>query len=185
MQSETKDIILAGVMGLNLSDVNHAVFIAESTKDIEDIDAFIDFCRDKKEGIDYATKTEKLDTLSQMYKKLQDQAKIPMETAKSFTRRLTYKVEECRTFVKNQIELGNLTPFSMITVQGDKYFTPKELVALHGIGSPALVIELSEQHKLGANLMALFMSKFKSKAKYDVLTDGQKRVKELIKLSSM
>jgi len=134
--------------------------------------------RDKKEAIEYATKTEKLDTLATMYKKLQANAKLPHETATNFSKQLTHKVEQSRTFVKNQIELGNERPFSSLVVDGHSYFSEKELKALSIIGRSSVIVELSEQHKLEDKLIQLFLSKHISKSKYTSLTGT--RVKRLL-----
>jgi len=177
---QSKDIILAGVMGLDLSNANHAVFVAETTRGIEDMDAFIEFCRDKKDGIEYSTKTEKLDTLSTMLKKLQTDASLPHDIAKTFSKQLTGKVLQARTYIKNQMEDGNQRPFSTLGDENGKYFTDKELNALSGLGSSAVIIELSEQHKLEESMTELFLSKYIAKSKYEALTSGQQQTKHLI-----
>ena len=154
--------------------------VMKSLNYIEDVEAFMEYCTDKKSSIEYETKPERLLTLSRMYKKLQEQSRLPHDTAISFTNQITYKVEQARTYIKNQIELGTPNPFSNLKADGNKFFTDKEINALSGIGGSNIIIELSEQHLLGESLIKLFMSKFIKKAKYEVLTDKQKRVTALI-----
>jgi len=175
-----KIIILSGMMGIDINDAKSAVFIGETIKGIDDLDAFIEYCRDKKEAIEYATKTEKLDTLATMYKKLQANAKLPHETAMNFSKQLTHKVEQARTFIKNQIELGNEKPFSSLVVDGHSYFTDKEIKALSGLGRSSVIVELSEQHKLEDSLMKLFLSKYISRSKYEALNNSQKEIRRLV-----
>jgi len=65
----------------------------------------------------------------------------------------------------------------MLAVDGEKFFTQKELNTLQGVGSIIYIIEASKNHTLENQLMALFLSKFTSKSKYTSLTDT--RVKRL------
>jgi len=69
--------------------------------------------------------------------------------------------------------------FSMLKVDGEKFFTEKELKALQGIGSVIYIIESSRQNTLEDQLIDLFLGKYIAKSKYTALTDNQKRVKEL------
>jgi len=174
------NVRIANLMGLSLDSAQHSVAIDEALITIEDTEAFYQFLSDKKNGIEYETKPERLLTLSRMYKKLQEKAKLPNEIAMNFSRQLTHKVEQARTYIKNQIELGNERPFSSLTVDGHKFFTNKELKALSGIGSSSVIIELSEQHKLEESLTELFLNKYVAKSKYESLTSGQQRTKHLI-----
>ena len=152
---ETNNIILAGVMGLSLENINTAIFVAECTKDIEDIKLFIEFCRKHKDGIEYSTKTEKLDTLSIRYKKQQDEAKIPLERLNGFIATLDGKVKESRNFVEDK----NIE-FSELVVKGVKYFSKKELEALKSCGSNLGIIEASRVGILKDNLRVILSNKF-------------------------
>ena len=173
------NIILAGVMGLDLSDINKAVFLEDATSGIHNVEAFIEFCRDKKDSIEYSTKTEKLDTLATMFKKLESDILLPHDTAKTFSHALAVKVDSARTFLKNELEVGNDKPFSRLRVEGDRYFTGKELNALSELGTARYIVLLAEENELESKLVALFLNKFRSKAKYKSLTDNQKRVHTL------
>jgi len=175
------NIRIANLMGLSLDSAQHAVAIDEALIGIEDTEAFYQFLSDKKNGIEYETKPERLLTLSRMYKKLQEKAKLPNETAMNFSKQLTHKVEQARTYIKNQIEQGNERPFSSLTVDGHKFFTDKELKALSGLGRSSVIIEFSEQHKLEESLTELFLSKYITKSKYESLTSGQQKIMHLLK----
>ncbi len=174
------DFRLANTVGLDTKDQQHSVAIKEALFGIEDPEAFLEFCRDKKNGIEYQTKTERLDTLATKYKKLQTEAKLPHDTAKHFSKNLANKVHQARTFIKNQIELGNKRPFSSLQVDGHKFFTDKEINALAGIGSVSFIIDLSETGELEDSLIQLFLGKFIAKSKYQQLGDGLKRVIKMI-----
>jgi len=174
------NIRIANLMGLSLDSAQHSVAIDEALHSIEDTEAFYQFLSDKKNSIEYETKPERLLTLSRMYKKLQANAKLPHETAMNFSKQLTHKVEQARTYIKNQIEQGNERPFSSLVVDGHKFFTDKELKALSGLGRSSVIIELSEQHKLEDSLTELFLSKYIAKSKYESLTSGQQRMDRLV-----
>jgi len=171
---------ISNLMGLDSKSSQHGVAITEALHGVEDKEAFYQFLEDKKNSIEYETKPERLLTLSRMYKKLQANAKLPHETAMNFSKQLAHKVEQARTFIKNQIELGNGKPFSSLVVDGHSYFTDKEIKALSGLGRSPVIVELSEQHKLEESLMQLFLSKYVAKSKYASLTDNQTKVKRLL-----
>jgi len=54
------------------------------------------------------------------------------------------------------------------------------LTALAELGSSGYLIELAEQNRLEDELVKLFLNKYKQKAKYEALSDNQKKVKALI-----
>jgi len=176
---------ICNLMGLDSKSSQHGVAITEALHGIDNTEAFYQFLADKKDSITTYGKDEKperLMTLSRMYKKLQEKAKLPNEKAKTFSEKLTHKVAIVKTFVKNQIELGNPRPFSTIgdTESNEYYFTQKEIRALSELGSSAIIVELSEQYKLEDSLTELFLSKYIAKSKYEALSGGQKRTKHLI-----
>jgi len=177
------NIRIANLMGLDLNSAQHSVAIDEALIGIEGTEAFYQFLADKKDKITTYGKDEKperLMTLSRMYKKLQEKAKLPHETAMNFSKQLTHKVEQARTFLKNQIEQGNERPFSTLQLKEHLVFSVKELNALASLGRSSVIIELSEQHKLEDSLIELFLSKYIAKSKYESLTSGQQRTKHLI-----
>jgi len=174
---------ICNLMGLDSKSAQHGVAITEALHGIEDTEAFYQFLEDKKDSITTYGRNEKperLMTLARMYKKLQEQAKLPHDTAKTFSKQLTSKVLQARIYIKNQMEEGNERPFSTLGDENGKYFTDKELNALSGLGGSAVIIELSEQHKLEESLTELFLSKYVAKSKYESLTSGQQRIKRLV-----
>lgn len=171
---------LANITGLDINNAQHSVAIDEAMYSIEDLEAFLEYCRDFKDSIEYATKTEKLDTLATRYKKLQTNAKLPHDTAEKSSYLLAEKVEKARVFLKNELEVGNDKPFSRLKLDGYNYFTEKELDALSAIGSARYLVELAEQNKLQDELIKLFLSKYVTAKKYNALTGNQKKVKALM-----
>ena len=173
-------IRLANIIGLDINNAQHSVAIDESLYGVTDKEAFLDYCRDFKDGIQYSTKPERLDTLATAYKKLQNEALLPHDQARSFSKQLSAKVEDARIYLKNELEVGNDRPFSRLTQGGERYFTEKELRALAELGSPMHLILLSEENKLESHLTKLFLGKYVVKAKYASLTDSEKKIKALI-----
>lgn len=171
---------LANIMGLDINNAQHSVAIDESLIGIEDQEAFLEYCRDHKEGIQYSTKPERLDAIATRYKKMQETAGLPHDLADSFSSALIEKVQNARVYIKNEIEVGTDKPFSRLKIDGAKYFSVKELKALAGLGSPSHIIALAEENTLKDELVKLFMSKFAIKSRYELLSDNQKKVQALI-----
>ena len=166
---------LANIIGLDIEKEQHQVALYDATTGIDDINSFLEFCVDKKDGIEYTTKPEKLMTLSARYKKLQADSKVPLDVAKTFSDRITDKVKNCRTFIEDSD-----TKFLNLVVDGHHYFEPKELRALATLGSTMHIIELSKIGELKDELMKKFIEKFTDPKRYEVLTNNQKRVSALI-----
>jgi len=172
---------LANIMGLDTKSIQHSAGITEALIGIEDPEAFLEYCRDHKEGIEYQTKPERLDTLATRYKKIQALAALPHDIADTFTAGIISKIKTAKSVIRDQIDAGNQRPFSTIKLEGEKYFTKKEINALGGLKcSPATILEMYDQNKLQGELYKLYMSKFSVRKKYDLLSDNQKRVKNLI-----
>lgn len=176
--------MIASIVGLDMGDINHAVFVSETIRGIDSLDAFIEFCRKEKGGIQFASKTDRLDTLATRYKKIQENAKLPHEIANGFTAIVVRKVEDARTYLKNELEVGNDRPFSRLRKDGKSYFSIKELTALAGVGTPRYIIELSEQNKLADALYKLYMNKFAIKKQNELLTTNQKKVLGYVEVKS-
>jgi len=168
---KSKNIILAGIVGLDLSNAAHAVFIAETTKGIKNINMFIDFCRDTKEGITYTTKTERLDILANRFKQLEEAHRLKniRDDGELSVSKLVSLVGDCRIFIKNERDNGNLAEFKHLRIKGEHVFTLKQLEALSAVGSTDCVIHQYEAYTLKDSLMKIYMDKFKKKASYKAL----------------
>lgn len=171
---------IANALGLDTKNAQHSVAIDEALIGIDNTNAFYEFCVDKKDGITYATKPERLMALSIRYKKLQENAKLPHDTAVAFSGQLAHKVEMVRVMVKNEIEVGRGGVFKAIKTDGHTYFSKQELSALKELGSEGYVIELCEQSKLEEEIIRLFLSKYIKKSQYASLTEGQKKMQKLL-----
>lgn len=191
---QAKDIILAGVVGLDLSDASSAVFVVECTKGIVNFDMFIEYCRDKKEGITYTTKTERLDILANRFKKLEEAERLKDKraTGDAWTDAIVTKVSQYRTTVLNAIaheeymcsgrEIG-LRHLKHVDTK-ELLFSAKELNALASVGSTKDVLAFCEDRSLKTKLMASYMSSFKKKASYMALGQGTKKVMSLVSMSA-
>jgi len=152
---------IANIFGLDTNKAQHTVAILDGLNGIENIDEFVTFCRTRKHGIQFASKTEKLDTLSFQFRKIEETRRMALTNnkAKTYAETLSDKVKECRNFVD---DAG--CDFSVVVVEGEKYFKEHELNALKEIGSVMLVIEYSRQHKLKIEIEKLYISKIKQKS---------------------
>jgi len=84
---------ISSMMGLDSKSMQHSAAITEALCGVENTEAFYHFLEDKKSSIEYETKPERLLTLSRMYKKLQERAKLPNDQARQFSKNLAHKVE--------------------------------------------------------------------------------------------
>ena len=169
---------------LNIKSDNEFVIkdIMTELQKVDDIVAYRKYVRDNIKNIDlaYLTGFQKFIQLTNQYIKQQEETKLPHDTAKSFSENLTKKVYQARTFIKNQLDICNERPFSTLAVDGKKFFNDKELRALAELGSPYLIIELSQNDELEDSLIRLFLNKYIAKSKYKQLGENQKKVLKLI-----
>ena len=169
-------IILAGILGLDINSEVDSKFIAYCTKDIGDVGAFIDYCNDKKDTIQFVRKNERLNILATKFKKLEEEA-APSEvkcSSLTYAGKLAALVKQCRTFVEdNDIDWHNVADKDGLV------FEEHQVRALHYIGTVRYVIELSRLNELEDAIAEAYMAKKKKQASYEMLTAGQKKLKEL------
>ncbi|DAB40789.1 MAG TPA: hypothetical protein CFH81_00335 [Sulfurovum sp. UBA12169] len=173
-------IRLANIVGLDINNAQHSVAIDEALIGIEDTEAFLQFCRDKKDGIEYTTKPERLDALATRYKKQQQQTKLPHATADSFCDKIVQKVNTSRIKIKNMIENDEVSPFSKLHLEGVRYFTIQELKALATLRTAAHIIELCERGDLKTALIESFMKQYLVTSKDKQLDSKQRDVMNLV-----
>lgn len=151
-------IKLANVMGMDINNAQSGVGILDALDGILDQEAFINYCRDQREGIEYANRIEKLDILATRYKKIQIDIQLEKQydAGERFSKALAGKVKECRNYIEDKN-----TVFSKIVVDGEKYFTQKELTALQNIGSISVIIEYSKIHRLAGEIYKFYVIKSK------------------------
>ena len=144
---------------------------------VKNLVTYREYIRDNLNHVDMEFKTgfQKFIVLTNKYLKQQQDLALPHDTARSFSKQLSHKVKQTR----NIVEEKNIV-FSMLRIDGEKFFTEKELKALQGIGSIVYIIESSRNGTLENELVDLFLGKYISKSKYTSLTSNQKRVSALI-----
>lgn len=185
-----KPSILIDSIGLNSKSADDTNFVLFHCQGIQDIDAFYEYCMQKKDMIEYQTKKERFVTLSRQYKKLEKDVRLTgvKNKANEFTSNIVKKVGECRIFIKNKRDEQEFKEeertfgFSNVPKKGGgTYFDIEELNALAALKvGTETIIELFEQDKLKDYLFDLYIDKFKAKANYNALSDGEKKVKALI-----
>ena len=144
---------------------------------VKNLVTYREYIRDNLNHVDMEFKTgfQKFIVLTNKYLKMEESVTLPHDTAKAFSKQLSHKVKQTR----NIVEEKNIV-FSMLRIDGEKFFTEKELKALQGIGSIVYIIESSRNGTLEDELVDLFLGKYIAKSKYTALTDNQKRVKQLV-----
>ena len=171
---------VASVLNVKIDNPLTVTDIEFELRQIEDLVAYREYIRDNFDKIEYKTGFQLFIILTNRYKDMQEMAKLPHDVANSFSKELARKVEESRIFLKNELEVGNDRPFSGLIRDGERFFTIKELTALAELGTARYLVELAEQNRLEDELVKLFLNKYKQKAKYEALSDNQKKVKALI-----
>lgn len=179
-------IVLAGVLGISLTDKEAAVFMEDATKDIQSIDAFIAYCRDHKGNIKTFGKMEKLerlDTLATEYKELERTAALEAkyEAFEKYAKTVAVLVKQCRTYVE---EKG--CEFSELVVEGKKFFEDHQLRALDAVGSRGVVLEYSYTNRLAGEIYAASIENLKNKSKpYKQLSSNQEKVQNMLSVKKI
>ncbi len=142
---------------------------------VKNLVVYREYIRDnlKHPDVDFSTGFQKFIILTNKYLKMEESVTLPHDTAKAFSKQLSHKVKQTRNIVEDK----NIV-FSMLKVDGEKFFTDKELKALQGIGSVVYIIESSRQNTLEEQLIDLFLGKYIAKSNYTALPE---RVKQLMK----
>jgi len=151
---------LANVMGLDTAKAAHSLAIVDCLKEIKDFDRFLGFCRAKRSGVEYVTRTERLDVLQVKFLNILHEEALAKERDKagSFAVELDKKVSMCRLFVQEKA-----CGWAMVVVEGEKYFNPYELKSLKDIGSVSCVVDLCETHRLREQIARKYMQEVEKK----------------------
>ena len=155
---------LANVAGLDVDNRQHSVALAEAMQVVGGDERFVEYVRENRESIQYATKVERLDILATRYEKIQraEKQKSAIDQAKPFIRRILEKLSQCKTFIKN----NDVSSFDRVSIQKDEgrqmFFSEKESKALNAIGSVSYVIEMYEIGELGGMLEREYMKRLMS-----------------------
>ncbi|MFA5501857.1 MAG: hypothetical protein WC253_04380 [Sulfurovaceae bacterium] len=161
-------LILAGVLGLDTSTPKDTQMIAYCCEGIEDMWAFIDYCKDKYNGISYAKPAQKLSTLSENYKKIEYEVKMK-ERYKKIGIEVSLLIEKIKD-TKNYIKHDN-AKWQELNIAGTSecYFSNKEQKLLKALGSEKYVVELLETHKLDDELLKIWKKSLEPKKSYELL----------------
>lgn len=153
---------LANVMGLDINNKQHTVAIIDAFYGVVSKEDFIEYCRNNKDGIEYATKTEKLDTLATRYKRELEREQLAdkLKDGEKYSEHLAQKVKQTQNIIEEKSCM-----FRDIRLNGDRYFADHELRALASIGSTSAIIELSRLGKLADAVYDLYADKIQQKAK--------------------
>lgn len=167
---------IANILGLDADKAQHNVAIEEALHGISNIDDFIAFCRSNRDGIEYVTKTERLDILATKYKKKLFDAEVSkrLDGGKAYADILARKVRETRNIVEEKACL-----FRDIRKDGERYFKDHELRALAEIGGTWSIIEMSRTGELRDRIFDLYKDKIKDKVRTEKQIAGKQPVKQV------
>ena len=173
MATADQCVVLSGVVGLKTSLASHSKFLMACLQGIEDVEGFIEYCRENKESISYAMKTERLDTLATRFKKIEFDRRNAenLGTLKIFSEKLNDKVKFVSDVLEDtiwKVEAGRLkviVSWNMFRDQQTKkqYFTPKEKQTLRALGNIEKVLELLKTNKLQEAIANYAHKKFMDK----------------------
>ena len=163
-------------MGLDTKDPQHTVALKEAMYEIVKPIDFIEYCRKNKDSIQYAGKTEKLDTLATRYKKTIND--IPITLLKKFSKELAEKFKVALSTLRDNEE-GLTGKLYALKVDGQQYFGNKEIEIMNAVGGLNRLIYLCEVGMLYNNFYNTSVSKTLAEKKQNALTDNQKRVTAL------
>lgn len=145
---------IANIFGLDVNNKQHSIAIIDALNGIDNLDEFVAYCRDGREKIKFASKTEKLDALAYAYKKEQLEKKLPHDKARSYARNLSEKVKNCvQTIEDYHCRFRDI-------VNADtkaRVFERHELVALSKIGTTGTVVMLSRDGDLEDKIYEAFI----------------------------
>ena len=168
---------LANIMGLETKDPQHTALLKESMHGIVDPEEFLEYCRTQKDGIVYSNRVEKLDMLATRYKNTINN--IPTELLQTFSKEITNKFKTAIQVLRDNEEY--LTDdLSRLKVEGQQYFTNKELDLMNSTGKLNRLINLYELGTLYDALYAASVKKTLLAKKQASLTDGEKRIQKMI-----
>jgi len=135
-------------MGLDANNPQHTVALKEAMSGIENQEAFLDYCRNAKNGIEYETKVEKLDTLATRYKKNQELNALPLDMLKAFSRKLYQKFTDAIYVIRDHEAFLSSKGLQQLKLNKQQLFTLKEIEVLNAVGSLSYLISLYELHRL-------------------------------------
>ncbi len=174
--SKTQSIRLANIMGLDFSNQQDQVGILDALSTVSDPNDFIKWMREKRDTVEYSNRREKLTILHTRYRNTVDS--IPTQLLEKFSREITNKFKEAISILRdNEPYLSQ--DLTKLKADGSQYFTSKEVELLDSVGGLNRLINLHELGTLYETLYNKSVVKTIEAKNYAILTDGQKKIKEL------
>ena len=167
---------IAGLLNVKTdSDLVIADMAIEIGK-VKDMSAYRTYLRDNFRKIEFATGFQKFITLTNDFLNIEEDKALAgyYSKAEESAKALAGKVKQTRRTVED-----NFCDFSNIKLDGDDFFTEKEIKALQEIGTTITIIDLSKAHSLAGELYKNYV-KFLRGGIQPQLTSGQTKVKKLL-----
>jgi hypothetical protein len=164
-------------MGMDTENVQHTALLKESMLGVVNPNDFIEYCRNKKNGIEYMNRLEKLDTLATQYKRTVNN--IPTGLLQSFSKNVSNKFKVAIQTLRDNEEFltDNL---NRLKVDGNSYFTEKEILLLNEVGKLNRLINLYELGTLNEALYSKSVEKTLLKNMDNALPKGANDVMKLV-----
>lgn len=178
MQAKKTQIIrLGNVLGIDIDKEQHKIALLDAISGVSNPDDFIEYCRDKKDSIDYANRLDKLETLFTRYKNTIDD--IPTEALQKFCKNLSDKIKVAISVLRDKEECLSVD-LKRLQVDGNQYFTNKEINLLNEVGGLNRIMQLYELNTLYDTLYSSSVKKTLTARQHEALTDNQQRVKRIV-----
>jgi hypothetical protein len=129
-----------------VNNKQHTIAIMDALNGIADINDFIAYCRENKEEIKFASKTEKLDTLAHKYKKEQIEKRLPKSKARKYAEKLAKKVKDICVWLDDNWG-ANLTKV-LRKDNGERYFEDHEIRMINSLGGIPSAVSKCRDYEL-------------------------------------
>ena len=177
--NQVQVVRLANVMGMDIDNKQHQIALHDSITNVIIPEDFIEYCRNKKNSIDYANRLDKLEAMFHTYKKTIDD--VPVLLLENFSRSISDKFKTSIGILRDNEEyLTDRLEKLKLLGETEPYFSKKEIELLNSVGSLHRLINLYELGTLYESLYEKSVQKTINKKNDKQLTDGQKRIQALI-----
>ena len=157
-------------------NTDECVTIHDAITNVSNVDNFIEYCRDKKNTIDYSNRLDKLEEIFNTYKKTIDD--LPITLLEKFCTKIANKVKESIQKLRDNEEYLD-KDLSKLTSNKAQYFTDKEIELITAIGNLNRIIWLFEMNTLYDTLYEKSVQMTIQSKQYAALAPGEQKVKAL------
>ncbi len=159
---------VAGMLNIQTDSELIVLDMTEELVKIRDVAKYRAYLRKNlvSPDVEYQTGFQKFIILTDKYLSIEEDIALAPYYAKGeiAAKRVSDKVKQVRVIVEDE-ECG----FKHIRLDGDQFFTDKELISLAGIGSTQTIIDYSRTHKLTGELYKAYIASVKDSKKQTLI----------------